>query len=105
MRGPVLYFFLLILGVPFNLTPDAIYKRGRFSETFSEKDLKFVPYEKVGLVPLSPHLMLLPAEFDPLSEERGCKRYTFVALSISRFEMVLALPAKVVAFHVQASIV
>ena len=95
MRGPVLYFFLLILRIPFNLTSDAIYKYGRFPKTFLEKSLKFLPCEGVSSVPLSPSLMLLPAEIDPLLEEQGCKRYAFVALSISHFDMILALLAEV----------
>ena len=105
VRGLVLYFFLLILGVFFNLTPDGIHKRGRFFKIFLEKGLKFIPYEGVSLVLFSLSLMLLPAEVDPLLEEWGRKRYVFVALNINRFEMVLALPAEVVALYVRALIV
>ena len=50
VRSPILHFFLMILGVLFNSAPDAVYKRGWFSETLSMKDLKFVPSERVNPV-------------------------------------------------------
>ena len=53
---------------------------------------------------LSPSLMLLPLKIDPLSEEQDHKKYTFVTFSISCFKMVFALPAKIVAFYIQAPI-
>lgn len=105
MKGPVLYFFLLILGIFFNLTPDAIHKCSRFSKILLEKGLEFIPCEGVGSVLLSPSLMLLPPEIDLLLAERDCKRYAFVALSLSRLKVVLTLPAEEVAFYVQAPIV
>lgn len=105
MRDLVLYFFLLILRVLFNHTPDVIHKCSRFSKTSFEKSLEFVPCERVGSVSLSPSLMLLPPEIDPLLEEQSRKRYTFIAFSTNHFEIVLALPAKVIAFYVRAPIV
>ena len=49
--------------------------------------------------------MLPLPETEPLSEKQDRKKYAFVALSTSRFEMVLALPAEVIAFHMQAPMV
>ena len=49
--------------------------------------------------------MLLPSKIDPLSEEQGCKKYVFVAPSISHFKIVFVLLAEVVAFYVWAPIV
>lgn len=105
MRGSVLYFFLLILEVFFNFTPDAIHKCGRFSKFLLEKGLEFIPCEGVGSILLCPSLMLLPPEIDPLLAERDHKRYAFVALSLSRLKIVFTLPAKEVAFYMQAPIV
>ena len=47
VKSPILHFFLLILGILFNLAPDAVYKRGGFSEALSEKDLEFILSERV----------------------------------------------------------
>ena len=95
-----MYFFLLILGVFFNLIPDAIYKCGRFSKTFLEKSFKFILYKGVGFVSLSSSLILLPLKINPLTKEEACKKYAFIAFSFSRFEIVPIFPAKVVVFHV-----
>lgn len=70
-----------------------------------EKNLEFVLYKGVSSVLISPSLMLLSPEIEPLSEEQNRKKYALVALSISRFEIVLALPAEVIAFHMQAPMV
>lgn len=68
VKSLILYFFLLILRVFFNLTPNVIHKRDRFSKTLLEKNLEFVLYKQVGSVLLSSSFMLLPPEIDPLSE-------------------------------------
>ena len=96
---------MLILGVPFNLTPDAIHKRDKFSKTLLEKGLEFVLCEEVGSISLSSSFILLSPEIDFFSEEQARKKYAFMALSTSHFEMILVLPAEVVVFHVQAPIV
>ena len=105
VRSPVLYFFLLVLGVPFNLTPDAVYERGRFSETFSEKRRKFVPCEGDGPVSFNTSLVLLPADVDPISEERGRERDAFISRGTSRLGIVLSFSTEIVTFHVRAPIV
>lgn len=101
----MLYFFLLVLGVPFNFISDTILKYGRLSKTFLEKGLEFVLYKGVDSILLSLSLILLPPKIDPFSEKQGRKRYAFVAFSISCFKIILILPAKVIAFYVQALIV
>lgn len=50
MRGLILYFFLLILGVLFNFALDIVYKYDRFSETLLKKGFKFVSGNKISLV-------------------------------------------------------
>ena len=64
MRSLVLYFFLLVLEVLFNLTPDTIYKCSRFSKTLLEKSLKFVLCEKGGLRLFNPSFILLLAKIN-----------------------------------------
>ena len=105
MRNPVLYFFLLVLGVPFDLTPEVTHERGRFSETLSEKGLELVPGKGGGPVSFFPRFVLLPAEVDSITEERGRERDAFMARGTSCLEMILALSTEVVTFHMQAPIV
>ena len=69
VRSPVLYFFLLVLQVSFDFTPDVVYKRGGFSKTLSEKSLEFVLSEGSNPVPLDLNFVLLPAKIDPILEE------------------------------------
>lgn len=99
MKGSVLYFFLLVLGVSLNLTLDIIYKCSRFSEVFSEKNLKLVLCGGDGLVTFDPCLMLLPTKVNPIPEKISYKRDVIMTLDLSNFEMVLALLTKT--FHVQ----
>lgn len=65
----VLYFFLLILGIFLNLTPNVVYKCDRFSKAFLEKSFKLVPYEKNNSVSLDTSFMLLPAKIDFFSKK------------------------------------
>lgn len=101
MGSPVLYFFLLVLKVPLNLTPNIIHKGSRFSQTFLEKSLKFFPYKGGGPILFDTDLILLPAEVDPIPEKRDCKRDAFIAFGFSSFEMVLALLIEIIAFYMQ----
>lgn len=69
MTSLVIYFFLLVLGVLLNLTPDIIHKYSKFFKAFFEKGLKFVSDRRSGLITIDLSLMLLPAEVDPILEE------------------------------------
>lgn len=103
MGNPVLYFFLLVLRVSFNFTPNIIHKCNRFSKVYLEKGLKFVLSEGCGLTTLDPDVMLLSTKVDPISKEQSCKKEAFVAFRFSNFEIVLALLTKVVIFDMQVS--
>lgn len=103
--GPILYFFLFVFGISFDLTPNAIHVRGRLAETFLEKGLEFVLFEVIVPFSPDPSLMLLPAKVDLIAEEKGRKRYAFVAFSISRLEIVFTLTNEIVTFHLRVSIV
>lgn len=103
MRSPVLYFFLLMLKVLFNLILDAVYKRSRFSKAFSEEGLKLVPGRGSSLITLNLGLMLLPAEVDCFFEKLDYKKDAFMTLASSNFEMVLVLSRKVVIFYISVS--
>ena len=83
VRDPVFYFFLLLLGISFDFTLDAIYKCGWFPKTFPKKYFKFVSGRENGLITFDPDLILLSAEVDSFLEEQNCKKYMFVALATS----------------------
>lgn len=101
MRSLILYFFLLVLEVLFNLIPDIVYKYSKFSKNLLKKSLKFFSSGEKGLITFNPGLILLPAEVNLILEEQSYKRYAFVTLGFSDFEIVFALLIKVVIFHVQ----
>ena len=105
MRGPILYFLLLVLGIPLDLGPDVSHERGGFSETLPEKGLEFVPSRGDGIVAFHLSFVLLPAEVNPISEERGRKRDAFVARGSGRVKMILTLLTKIIALHMRAPIV
>ena len=99
MRNAVLYFFLLVLQVSFNFTPDVVYKRGGFSETLSEEGLEFVSSEKSNPVPLNLTFVLLPVEIDPISEEQGCKGDALEVRGTGRVKIIFTLSAEVITLH------
>lgn len=105
MRRPVLYCFLLVLGVFFDLIPDIVNKRGGFFKTLLKESLKFVPCEGSYPVSLNLSLVLLLAEVDYISKEQDCKRDAYMAYSTGRIEIILALLIEIVAFHEQAPII
>lgn len=69
MRSPIFDFFLLVLGVTFNLTSDVIHKRSGFSKVLSEKSLEFILSGESGPITFDSGLMLLPTEVDFLLEK------------------------------------
>ena len=105
IRGPILYFLLLVLRIPLDLGPDASYEQSRFFETWPEKDFKFVPSRKDSIVTFNLSFVLLQAEINPVLEERGCKRDAFMAHGSGCVEMILILSKEIIAFYMQAPIV
>ena len=99
MRGPVLYFFLLVLRVSFDFISDVINERGEFSEILSKKCFEFVLSKGSNPVPLNLSLVLLPAEIDPILEEKSCKKHALVARGTGRVKIVFTLLTEVVILH------
>lgn len=95
-----MYFFLLVLGVPLNLTPNVIYKRGRFSKAFLKKILKLVLNRESDPVMFDPGFILLGIKVNPIPKEQGCEKDTFVTLGLNGFKIVLALSTEVVIFRI-----
>lgn len=105
VRNPILDFFLLVLGVSFDVTLNVIHKHSRFSKALPEKSLEFVPNKESGPVTFDLGLMLFLAEINLILEEQNYKKDAFVTLGLSSFEMILILPTELIAFHVQVFIV
>ena len=81
-----MYFFLLVLGIPFNLSPDVCHERGGFSKTLPEKGLEFVPRRGDGTVAFNLSLVLLPVELILLQKNEAAKgmRLGLVAPAVSK---------------------
>ena len=94
-----------MLGIPLNLSLDVGHKRGRFSETLSEKGLEFILSKESSSVAINLGLVLLPAKVDPILEERGRKRNTLGPRSTGHVKMVLALLTEIIALYIQVSII
>lgn len=69
MKDSILYFFLLMLRIPFNFGPDTSHKQVRFSKILLEKGFKFVLSRNNGIVASNLSFVLLPAEVNPVSEK------------------------------------
>lgn len=92
-------FFLLVLRILFNFSPDVGHKCGRFSKTLSKKGLEFILYRKNTTVVLNLSLMLLLVEIDFILKKQGCKRDALLAYSTGYVKIVLILLTKVVTFY------
>lgn len=69
MRSPILYFFLVILEVLFNMAPDAVYKCGQFLKVLLKKSFEFFTEDGVNPVLFLKCFMLLPSKINPIPEE------------------------------------
>lgn len=68
VRGPVLDFFHLVLGVSSNPTPDAIHQGPGVSEILSEEGLEIIPRQESYSI-LDSMLVLVPSKADPTTKE------------------------------------
>ena len=99
MKNPVLYFFLLVLQVSFNFTPDVVNKRSGFFETLLKEGLKIVLSKESNPVTLNLSFLLLLAEVDLILKEQGCKKDALVARGTDRVKMIFKLLAEVITLY------
>lgn len=104
MRSLILNFFLLILRITLDLSPDAGHKSGRFSKTLPKKSLEFVPNRGDGIVTFNLSFVLLLAEVDLILEEQSCKKNALKTYNTSYIKMIFVLLAEVVALYIGAII-
>lgn len=74
-------FLLLVLKISLKFSPDADYKDGQFSKTLPKEGLEFVLSERNATVTFNLGLLLLPMEFDLISEEQGYVGNVFGAMT------------------------
>ena len=105
VKGPILYFLLLMLGISLDFGLDTSYKRGRFSKTLLEKSFEFVPSRRDDIVTFNLSFMLPLAEVNPVSGKRSRKRDAFMACSSGRVKMIFTLMTKIIALYIRPPIV
>lgn len=98
MRSPILYFLLLVLGIPLTLGLYASQKWGRFSKTLSKKSFEFIA-SRGGAIALNQSFVLLPVEIDSVIGKQSQKENLFRFCGTGRVKMIFALPTEIVAFH------
>lgn len=105
MKNLILNFFLLLLRILLNFSPDASYKRSGFSKTLLKKGLKFIPSRKSSTITFNLSFVLLSVEIDLIAKIQSCKRHTFRAYGNNRIKIIFVLPIKVITLYIQAFIV
>lgn len=99
-ENSVLNFFLLILKILLNLSPDAYYKCSRFLKILLEKNFKFVLNRKNTTIPFYLNLALLFIEVNLVSKKLSYKKDVFMGHNISHIERVFVLSTKIIAFYI-----
>lgn len=74
MKNAILFFFLLVLRILFNVSPDTSHKQNRFSKTPLKKSLKFILYKSNSFVAFILTFFLLLVEINLVFEEHNYKK-------------------------------
>ena len=102
---PILYFFLLMLGIPLDFGPDASHKQSRYSKIWPKEGLKFVPNRGDSIFAFNLSFVLLLAENNLVLEKKGCKKNAFIAHGSGHIKIILISLTKVITLYMQAFIV
>lgn len=86
-----MYFFLLVLRILLNLSPNIDQKQSRFSKTLC---FKFVLSKKDNTIAFNLSFVLLSAEVDLIQKKQGFKKDTFKACDTDRIKIILLLSTK-----------
>lgn len=105
IESRILYFFLLVLIIPLNLSLNINDKQCRFFKTLLEKNFELFPSSRNGTITFHVSYMLLPAKVDLILEKQGCKKNLFGAYSINYIKKILAFSTEVVIFYMWVLIV
>lgn len=69
LKISILYFLLLVLGIPLNLGLHTDQKQGRFPKTLLKKDLEFIPSRRDNTIVFDLSLILLLVEIALVAEK------------------------------------
>lgn len=105
MKALILYFFLLILEIPLNFSPDIGYKQDRFSKALLKKSYEFVLNKKDGFIAFNLGFVLLLAKINSILEKQSYKKNLLMACDTSCVKMILTLLKKIITLYMQASII
>lgn len=100
-----LYFLLLVLRIPLDLSLNASYKQRGFSKTLPKKDLEFFLNGGNNTLIFNMSFIPVPAEVDLMSEEQSCTKNAFKIYGTSHVKMILVLLAEVIIFYILVTIV
>lgn len=103
LSSTILDFFVQVLGSFLDFTPDSIHKRCGLSKAFLQKGFELFPGRRNSALNLA--FVLLPAKENSFLQEESSKRYTLTVRGSCSFEIVFAILAEVVIFHMQISII
>lgn len=91
MKSPVLYFFLLVFKILFDLFPNVVYKHNRFLKVFLDKNFEFVLCIETGPIAFKSSLILISIKVNFFLKTQGCKEDTFIFFNPNSFEIVFTL--------------
>lgn len=94
---------MLVLKIPFDLSPDTGHKSSRFSETLLEKSLKFILSRQNNTVTFNLNLVLLLVKV--ISKKQSYKKNALRAHGIGHVEIIPVLLTKIIALYIKAIIV
>ena len=89
-----------MLGVPLDLSPVCVHKGLGVTQALAEERLELFPRDRNRSVCVMSPLVLLPAEADPVPQERRGKGNPGRSRGSSGSKVVLTLLTEVVAVHV-----
>lgn len=92
-------FFLLILGIPLDISLKLSKKQCQFSKTLLEKSFEFISSSGDDIITFYMCFMLLPAEVDSILKEQSYKNDVLVVCGTGFVEIVFVVLTKVIALY------
>lgn len=99
MKSLILNFFLLMLKISLNLSPNTNYKYSGFSKTLLKKTFKFVLSKKNDIIIFNLSLILMLTKFNLILEKQSYKKDALIAYATDYIKIVLPLSTKIIALY------
>lgn len=104
VKSLILYFFLIMLKIILNLSPDTSYKHSKFLKTLLKKSFKFALSKKDNIITFNLSFELLLAEVNSISKKQNCEKNALIVYNFGYVKMILILLTKIVILYRQAFI-